>query len=306
MLKPKVSIVIVSFNTKKLIVDCIKSIKSATNNLDYEIIVVDNNSVDNSLEAIRKLKYKNISFIENKDNRGFAKANNQGISLAKGKYILLLNSDTYITSNVISDVVGWMDKHEKVGIASCSLLNKDLTMQGSGGFFPTPLRVFMWMFFLDDIPGMDSLVKPFHPMHTRSLYKNESYFNKTQSQDWVTGAFFLIREQVIEQVGAFDEDFFMYTEEVELCYRAKLAGWKVMLLPEWSIIHYGQASGSSEFATLSEWKGIRLFYQKHYSFIWQVFIRVCLFIGALLRMIIFGILEGRKGFKVYAQAITKS
>jgi GT2 family glycosyltransferase len=252
---------------------------------------------------VRK-KYPKTKLIESKENIGFGRGNNLGMKVAKGRYVLLLNSDTRIDdANIFSEMVDWMDNHKDVGISSCSLLNKDGSYQGSGGYFPTLPRIFAWMSFMDDIPFFDKLIKPYHPMHPWSFFKNESYFKKMHKQDWVTAAYFLIRKKVIDEIGYFDKDFFAYVEEVEYCYRTKKKGWEVVYLPQWKITHYGQVSSNSEFAMLSEFKGLKIFYEKHMAKWKMPVLRFLLKAGSLLRMIILGTVKGEETRKIYAKAI---
>lgn len=302
------SIIIVSFNTEKLTKECIESVVKYTKGISYEFLVMDNISKDASVEMLRGLSKKlPLTLIENKENIGFGPANNQGMKKAKGRYLLLLNSDTYVKDNTLGEMVKWMDENPKVGISSCALKNKDGSLQGTGGYFPNLFRVFSWMFFIEDIPYLSKLIKPYHPMHPNSpFYKGEEFFKKAQERDWLTGAYLLFRKEVLSDVGYFDKDYFMYVEEVDYAYRAKEKGWQVWFLPKWSIIHYGGASGTSEFATLSEYKSLKVFYKKHYPK-WQMpFLRLFLKLGAIFRMIIFGILKGANVFKIYAKAFCEA
>ena len=303
------SIIIVSYNTASLLKSCIESIVKNTKDITYEIIVVDNASTDNSVKVIRhsKLVSESLSptIIQNKKNLGFAAGNNIGLKQARGNYILLLNSDTKLTSNLLPEIVDWMDEHPKAGVATCMLTNTDGSIQGTGGYFPTLLRTISWM-TIQDIPGVDKLIKPFHPMKGKSWAKNTKFYKEEKQLDWVTGAFFLMRKEVYENVGNFDEKYFMYTEETDYCFRAKALRWQVWYLPQWSIIHIGGASGTSENAVLGEFTGVKLFYKKHYPK-WQYpILRLFLKIGALIRMAILGILEGPGAFKTYAKAFIKA
>ena len=244
-----------------------------------------------------------LKIIENKENIGFGKANNQGMKKSRGKYILLLNSDTLLKDNVLGEMVHWMDNHPKAGASSCALRNKDGSLQGTGGYFPNLPKVASWMFFVDDLPVIDQLLKPFHPMHPKSFFnKGDKSFSKTQPRDWLTGAFLLIRSEAFKQTGYFDEDYFMYVEEVDYCFRLKRHGWQIWYLPRWSITHYGGASGTNELAIVSEYKGLVTFYKKHKSS-WQGnILKLLLRTGALARIIIFGILEGGSSARTYAKA----
>lgn len=323
------SIIILSYNTKKLTVDCLNSIIRNTSGIDYEIIVVDNASNDGSVEELDKIsrltgktfnknsikikdnkfsirakkKALNFILIKNSINVGFSRANNQGIKISRGKYVLLLNSDTLIKDSFLKDMVSWMDDNPQIGIASCALRNVDGSLQGTGGYFPYLSRVFAWMFFIDDIPFLNIFIKPFHPIHSHSpLYRGEVFYKKQRELDWVTGAFFMVRRKVFKDVGLFDVDYFMYTEDVDLCFRAKKEGWKVIYNPSWSIVHLGGASSTREFPIINEYKGIKLFYKKHMA-PWQYpFLRILLKGGALLRMLSFGILKGGYSFKTYVKA----
>lgn len=290
--KVDLSIIVVSFNTKVLLSSCINSIFEYTKNVKFEIIVVDNNSNDGSAEIAKKL---GAIVIKNKENLGFAAANNQGLKASKGEYVLFLNSDTELHDNVLDEMVPWMDSNPKVGISTCSLLFKDGNLQGTGGYFPTLPRVFMWMLFLDDIPWFDKIINSYHP--------HKDYFKNFHKQDWVTGAFLLTRRKIMNKVVGWDESYFMYVEEVDLCFRIKKLGYDVCYLPKWTIIHYGGASSkTSEFSLISEYKGVKKFYVKYYANWQSPILRLILKMGALGRILLFGILEGRRSVKIYAKA----
>lgn len=294
------SIVIVNYNTPGLTMSCIDSVVKNTKGINFEIILVENSSE----KAIKN--YGKTKIIRNKENIGFAAANNQGMHWAKGRYILLLNSDTVINDNVLGEMIPWMDSNPKVGIASCALKNRDGSLQGTGGYFPTLVRVFSWM-TIQDFPFVDNFIKPFHPSKERSFTKNNEFYSKERELDWVTGAFFLIRKDVINDIGYIDEEYFMYTEETDFCYRAKEKGWKVIYNPKWSITHFGGASSKGNaFSILSEFKNVKLFYKKHYPK-WQYgILRLILKVGALGRIVILGTIRDRSYIKIYAEAFKKA
>lgn len=298
------SIIIVSTNIEELLRKCLKSVYKASKEINVEVIDVDNASKDNTPDMVAK-EFPQVKLIRKTENHGFGENNNYGMKIAKGRYVLLLNSDTeLIDTKILKEMVTWMDKNPGVGLASCGLLNSDRkTLQGSGGYFPTLGRVIAWMTFLDDIPGVDKLIKPYHPMHPGSpFYKNESYYKKPQRQDWVTGAFFLMRKEAMDAAGLFDEDFFLYVEEVELAYRIYKAGWESWYLPEWKIIHYGQMTNGSEKATIFEMQNLKLFYKKHYPS-WQLpVLNLFLKLGTLLRIVFYGITNPNVA-KIYAKAL---
>lgn len=289
-MKMDLSIVVPSFNTKKLTVACVKSILEKTKGVEYEVIVIDNGSTDGSLVALKKIESKRLVLVENKENLGFSGANNQGIEKSGGRFVLFLNSDTVIHDNVLKEMVGWMEKHPKVGIATCGLKNKDGSVQETGGYFPTLLRAAKWMLNI----GVGA---QFHP--------KRGFYRKEQELDWVTGAFMLVRREVVEKVS-WDEDYFMYTEDVDYCFLAKKHGWKVVYLPQWQITHFGGASGTREKTVLREYEGVKIFYGKHYSKWQYLVLRILLKIGALGRMLVLGILKGRTEFEIYAKAFWRA
>lgn len=304
MEKLDLSIIIISFNTERLTRECINSVLNKTKGITLEIIVVDNDSRDGSIKMLDAMsrKYSQVKLIKNKGNLGFGLANNQGMKISRGRYILLLNSDTKVLDNVLGEMISWMDKNPKAGIASCGLRFKDGKIQGTGGYFPTLPKVLTWMSFLDDLPLLGKLIKPFHPMHGLSpLDKNINFFKNKKQMDWLTGAFFIIRRQVFKEIGYFDKDYFMYVEEVDYCYRTKLKGWEIWYLPKWRIIHYGGASSTAEFPLINEVKGLKTFYRKHMPS-WQFgVLRSLLKFGAALRIFVFGVLRGKEAAKTYAK-----
>ncbi len=297
-MKKDLSIIITSYNTKELTVACLESIFEHTEKVNYEVIVVDNASRDNSVDAISKIKNQNvkiqIKIKKNSRNLGFAKGNNQGVKASSGKYILLLNSDTLLTANILDPLVAWMEANPEVGVFSCRLKNKDGTTQATGGYFPTLLRVATWMFFIDDIPFISPLISSYHP--------KASFYNQSRFLDWVTGAFFLTRREVWEENNGFDEGYFMYVEEMDYCFRAKKRGWQVSYDPKFSLIHYGGASSKTSFPIVSEFKGLKIFYKKHMPS-WQLLLlRIMLKAGGAMRMILLGALKGPDLFKIYKNA----
>ena len=299
----ELSVIIVNWNTKKLLEDCLKSIFKLTKDISFEVIVVDNGSEDGSQAMVMK-KFPQVKLVPNKDNLGFAKANNRGIKIAKGKYVLLLNSDTYLIENSFRKMVKKAGEYDNLGVLGPLLLNEDRSIQQSVGFFPDLPQVFWWMSFIDDLP-FGTLLKPYHVDH-------DNFYKKDQEVDWVTAAAILVSKDVVAKIGALDEKIFMYGEEVEWCHRIKKAGYKVYFSPSTQIVHIGRGSSGkiSQNAILGEYRGIVYFYQKHKGKISLQIARVLLKIGALARIIIFGFLglacrqAGRKDLvKTYAKAI---
>jgi len=283
----ELSIIIVNFgNTKNYTKKCLDSLKNAVKKINTEIIVVDNISRDGTLEMIKK-DYPKVIYIRKEEAHGFGANNNFGIKVAIGRYVLFLNNDTeIIDKNIFSEMIEWMDKNPQVAVSSSALLNADKkTIQASGGSFPNLFRVIAWMTFLNN-----------------SYHHNLSYYNKAHNQDWVTGAFYMVRKEVLNKVGNFDEDYDAYVEEVDLSYRIKKSGFDIWYLPNWKIVHYGGISYGSEKALIYEMKNLKLFYKKHYPK-WQLpVLNIIIKFGCLLRIIIFSLINPKLS-KIYAKAI---
>ena len=291
----ELSVIIVNWNTKKLLEDCLKSIFKYTKGVSFEIIVVDNGSRDGSPKMVKN-KFPQVKLIPNKENLGFTKANNQGIKIAKGKYILLLNSDAYLIENSFKKLVEEADSLKNLGALGPLLLNEDRTIQQSVGFFPHLPQVFFWMSFIDDLPA-GTLLSPYHVDH-------DSFYKKDHAIDWVTAAAIMVTREAIEKAGILDEKIFMYTEEVEWCYRIKKANFFNYYSPCTKIVHIGRGSSQKipTRALVGEYKGIVYFYQKHKGKFSLQIVRLLLKIGALTRILIFGALGRRELVKSYAEA----
>jgi len=272
------SIIIVSFNTKELVADCLNSVKVASTSLPAdrqglktEIFVVDNNSHDGTPGFIGK-NYPWIHLVRNHQNVGFAKANNQALKKAKGRYILILNPDTKVMPDTLTSMIKFMHEHQDTAIATCrvelanGLLDRDCRRR-----FPTPWRAFC------HFSGLAKLFK-------RSKFFDQYYMGylpdtKDHQIDSCAGAFMMIAKVALDKVGFFDEDFFFYGEDIDLCFRFKEAGYKIMYTPKTKIIHYkGAASGikkaskhlskatveSKKRAIAESVRAMELFYKKHY------------------------------------------
>lgn len=295
-MKPLLSIIIISYNTADITIDCLNSIikDKGLHEIPFEIIIIDNNSHDDSLEKIAKFKNSlkivncKLKIIANDFNGGFGKANNQGIKIAQGNYVLLLNSDTIILHSAISQSLDWLCSHPEASSCTAQLLNRDKTIQASGGFFPNLANVITWSLSLDDLPFVNKIIKPLHP-HTPHFYTKDKFYLTDHQQDWVTGAFSLNRKPLLDKVGGFDESYFMYGEEVELAYRISKAtpSNQVWYLIGPQIIHLGGASATSRLdPILNEYRGILSFFKKHRP-LWQYHIaKFMLKINALTRAII--------------------
>lgn len=268
---PLLSIIIVSYNTASTTLNCLASIllDKGLKDTPYEIIIIDNHSQDDSLSLIKsffkKRRFTSFHLIANDTNLGFGKANNQGIRVARGNFLLLLNSDTVILHSAISQTLDWLSSHPESYGCTAQLLNSDKSIQASGGYFPNLVNTFSWLSHLDDLPFVNNLTPPFHP-HPPQFYLHSRFYLSDRPLDWITGAFMLLRKNIIDQVQGFNEDYFMYGEEMELCYRIhrKFPQLQLWYLVGPQIIHLGGASAKSKVEIYErEYQGITEFFRKH-------------------------------------------
>jgi N-acetylglucosaminyl-diphospho-decaprenol L-rhamnosyltransferase len=228
----ELSIIIVNWNTRDLVVGCLQSIYDTTSGLEFEVIVVDNASCDGSLGMLRR-RFPKVRLVENPENVGFAWANNQAIAVSQGCYVLLLNSDAVATPGAIQSLVSLADEKPRAGIVGAQLLNPDGSFQASHTPFPT-----LWQEFLI-LTGLGRLVRGrWYP--SRGPGEDQG----PQIVDYVEGACMLARRRAVEEVGGLDEGYFMYAEEVDWCYAMNQAGWQVWYQPAAKVIHLG--GGSSQ------------------------------------------------------------
>ena len=231
--KVKLSIIIVNWNVKEDLIKCLTSLHKNPPSYVFEVIVIDNASTDGSVEAVRN-KFPDVVVIAKSQNLGFAAGNNQGIERSQGEYILLLNPDTIVHPHSLDILVEFMDKNKDVGICGPQLLNQDGTIQPSARGFPT----FRGALYRHTI---FRYLRLFRYEYKKWLMK--SFDHKTKMDvDQVMGAALMIRQSIIRDIGPMDEGFFMYYEEVDLCYRMKQAGWRIVFTPEAKITHLGGKS----------------------------------------------------------------
>ena len=259
MPKPILSIIVLSYNTAAITVNCLKSIlkDKGLKSLAYEIIVIDNASTDDSISKINSLDIKNLTQVVNKKNLGFAQGNNQAAKLAQGNYLLFLNSDTIILHSSISQTLDWLASHPESSACTGQLLNPDHSLQPTGGYFPNLLNTLAWYLHLDDLPGFNQLILPLHP-HPPQFYTRDRFYLFNRQLDSITAAFFLIRRSHFQALNGFSRHYFMYGEEVELCYRlkARFPQTQIWYLIGPQIIHLANASSSPANALAKERAGI--------------------------------------------------
>ncbi len=227
---PLLSILIVNWNTRELLAQCLRSIYATADDLALEVVVVDNASSDGSVAMIRQ-HFPQVRLIANDANLGFARANNQAIAVSQGRYLLLLNSDTEVKPGALQALVAFMDAHPEAGAVGGRLRFPDGRVQGSHGRLPT---------LLSEIVNTLGFVA----WRSTSPADAEAAPDDRQAveTEWLLGACLMVRREVVEQVGGLDEQFFIYSEEIDWCRRIREAGWRVFYLPQAEVIHYWRGS----------------------------------------------------------------
>ncbi|HON58920.1 MAG TPA: glycosyltransferase family 2 protein [Smithella sp.] len=244
---PELSIIVVNWNTRDLLRNCLRSVYETVTDLCYEIIVVDNASTDGSLEMLEK-EFPGVNRIVNRQNRGFGRANNQAFAIMKGRYALLLNTDTMVTSVAVGKLWQFMETHQDVGIVGGQLLNADGSKQNSVASFPNLMSLLLNMPLLEYV--------------CPRKYPSKRYSHAAPIEvDSVIGACMMIRKEALEQAGFFDERYFFFFEETDLARSIRLKGWKVYHVPDAFIYHLqGQSIGDSAKSRME-------FYRSRYQFL---------------------------------------
>ncbi|WP_372009574.1 glycosyltransferase family 2 protein [Paenibacillus chitinolyticus] len=267
------SIIIVSFNTRQITLNCLQSIYSSIVGYTFEVFLVDNSSTDGTTTAVMNT-FPKVRIIKNKTNVGFSRANNQGIKEADGRYILLLNSDTILKRDTLQIMLDFMQASPEVGASGCKVVLPNGTLdKACKRGFPTPSASFYYAFgiarLFPDIPR-------FNGYQLSHLNPDEEY-----PVDCLVGAFMLVRRETIDEVGLLDEEFFMYGEDVDWCYRIKQAGWQIYYYPRTEITHYkGASSRRKPFKIIYEFhRAMFLFHRKHYKRKYSFLTNVAVYIG---------------------------
>lgn len=264
----KLSIIIVTYNSIEYLSDCLKSIQN-TDKDKFEILVVDNNSVDGSPEFIES-EFPRALLIRNNENVGFARANNQAIKICKGRYIMLLNSDTIMQAGAIDKIISFMDHHQQAGIVGCKLLNSDGTLQPSVTSFPNVIKdtiaITLKGSLLQNTPGARAKLSKIAKVLGLSASRFDDH-SQTKEIDFPRGACFTIRKKVIDEIGTLDENYFFTGEEMDFAYRTKQKGWKIFYYPDASVIHHDHGATKQMMGKVfvQTRKSALYFYQKHYG-----------------------------------------
>lgn len=294
-----VSIIIVSYNTKAVLLDCLDSIYRWASPRAGEIIVIDNASTDGSTEAVAQ-RFANVTLWRNAENIGFAGANNQGIQKASGQYLLLLNPDTLFTEDAVAPLLAFMEQHPEAGITGCKILNLDGSLQPS--YFPLPnlLSVLWTALFLDRL-------SPLNHVNGKWVLRHQPQAEPFRVQR-LLGAFLLVRREALQQTGGFDEGFFLFSEEEDLCYRVLQNGWAIYYFPQTQIIHLGGQSAPKtdpRAVTYANESKVR-FFRKHHGTAAQLLFRIIWFVALIIRtpaVLLLAASERREMLKAYQRSL---
>ena len=267
----RLSVVIVSYNVRPYLEQCLQSVQKALEGIEGEVFVVDNHSDDDSVKTVREL-YPWVTLIENQENLGFSKANNQAIRQAQGDYVLLLNPDTVVAENTLRGVLTFMDEHPKAGAAGVMMCYEDGSKAPeSRRALPTP-----WVAALK-MMGF-----------TKRYYMSHLPWNQPSRIEVVSGAFCLLRHEALNQIGLLDEDFFMYGEDIDLSYRLLNGGWENWYLP-YSIVHYkGRSTQKTDYRYVHIfYQAMLIFFRKHYSHLSLIYtlpVKIAIYFRATLAL----------------------
>lgn len=225
-----VSIVVVAWNVRELLYNCLKSVYEQTKGIEFEVIYVDNASKDGSVEIVKK-EFPEVKIIENERNEGFIKASNQGIEISKGRYVLLLNSDTLILDNAIAKMVKFADSHPRSAVVGCKVLTSNKTLQETCFMYPSVLNMLISTTY-------------FYKIFPKSRFFGREFitwwdYNDAREVEAICGVCSLVRKEAVEQVGLMDELYFVYGDDPDWCYRFRKNGWQIFFTPDAQIIHFG-------------------------------------------------------------------
>lgn len=269
------SIIIVGWNTKQLLQECLESIYKNTTSISYEIIVVDNASSDGSVEMVRNI-FKNVILIENKDNLGFAKANNIAFPFAVGRYVLLLNTDTLVLPNALDLAVDFLNENEDVGGLTPKIFNSDGTVQHPGYIKEPSLGTEIFDAF--NVEKLLGIKRP----DIRAA--EESIFEVAHA----CGCSLFIKKEVLDNIGYLDDRMIFSFEDVDICMRIRRSGWRILYFPASHIIHFGGASRSkhNNRAVNAMLQSKYVFYNKYHGQVYVLAITLCILLSTLIKLLI--------------------
>ncbi|MBM3708676.1 MAG: glycosyltransferase family 2 protein [Actinobacteria bacterium] len=258
----KISIIVVSFNSLDLLKDCLNSLFDNPLSNSFEVLVVDNASKDGSAEMVKR-NFQRVRLIENNINIGFAAANNLAIKSSQSEYILLINSDCQVYNDSLDNMVSFISENENIGIVGPKIINSDGSIQFSCRRFPSIFDAGMHTLLTNIIPD-----NPFSKRYKLIDIKRDEPFEV----DWVSGSCMLIRRKALADTGYMDENYFMYVEDIDICYQMWEKGWKVFYCPYAEILHHvgGSTEGGAVSASVRMQKSVFYFFWKNYRKSWKV------------------------------------
>jgi len=306
---PEVSIVIVSWNVRELLRKCLYSIFQNGEGKKFQVLVVDNFSKDGSSQMVNT-EFESVKLIANEHNLGFAAASNQGIRQSCGEYVLLLNPDTEIIGDAIKMLVAFMKEHQDVGVVGCKLIRADGSLQRSRHGHITLLRTLTWACGLHNLIPHGRIIKGIgrllEPGFRSFIYLADE--NKVSYPAALNGACMLLRRKALDEVGFLDEDFYMYCEEWDLCYRLQEGGWKVAYIPNAKIIHHGGQSAKQAHRRMSVeiFKSHVFLYKKHHGHNSATLAKAAICSGSFIRLLLYVptlLFQPRKLKTIFKQSI---
>ena len=288
-----IGVSIVSYNTRELLKNCLKELENQKCSQRIEIWVLDNNSSDGSAQMVSK-EFPKVHLIQEKTNEGFAKGHNKILKEIHADFVLVLNPDTQIPDTALEKAYVFMKDHPNCGISSCKIVGFDGSLHSNGGNFPVGLSLVNWLFNLEVL----GLKKNFHR-------EEKGYYEKSREVDWVGGTFMMVRPEVFAKIGYFNEDYFMYFEDAELCFLAQKAGYSVMLNSDLTIKHVSGASSIDP--RLRQWrgefKGLILFSKKQFGYSYGIFVTILVYIAVVARILAFALVGKLNFSKTYAKIL---
>lgn len=297
------SVIVLSYNTKDITHNCLGKLKQSVEYCQkrlgnkIEVIIIDNNSEDGSAQLIAE-DHPWAKLMTFKENTGFSKGNNLGMKKAKYPMILLLNSDVYVQEESLYKGLAYFRVNLNCDVLGCKLLYASGKFQPSAGNLPQFLNTVFWIFGISSLPLIKEFTNAFHPTYN-------SFFAKAHQVGWVTGAFFMLKRKVFETTSGFDENIFMYLEEVEWCKRISKKGFRIWYVPQFEVTHLHGASSRlyPQRLYISELKGIKYYFKKHHpnSFLLA---KLILVLGILFRTIAFALLGKTVRARAYMEGLS--
>lgn len=272
----EVAIILVNYNTKNLTRDCLKSVYEKTMDVEFEIFIVDNNSQDGSIEMIEQ-EFPQVKLIKNPDNKGFGAANNIAIRQSNAKYIFCLNTDTLLINNAVKILYDYMEANTEVGACGGQMYDKQMQPNCSVGNFPTIQRIFL------QYMGLNKIFKKY--WQEKIAPGKIVNYTKPTDVDYIIGADLMLRKSVLDEIGLYDENIFLYGEESDLCYRIIKNNKRVVFVPTSEIIHLQGMSSHNVNTSKIQYISLIYWYKKNISYFWSIILQIVLcfyFLAAFL------------------------